>query len=95
MPAAGTDEDAGDVGLGEEPGNRHLGEGLAARFRDGGECADAMKFFFGDVFGTQESVRFAGAGVGIDAVVVASGQQPLGEGAERNATDAFFLQDLG
>jgi len=32
-PTAGADEDAGDIGFGEEPGDGHLGEGLTAALR--------------------------------------------------------------
>ena len=94
-PAAGPDENAGDPGLGEEPGDGHLGQRLAARHGDFSQGADAAEFLFRHLFRAQESIGLAGPGLRIDAIAVTPSQQTLGEGAERNAADALLLENVG
>src|SRR5580704_12476314 len=76
--AAGADEDRGHARIAERPGERHLGELLAAPFRDACQGAHVSQVGFAEHVLFERGV-LPSSGVLRDAVDVAVGQQTLGE----------------
>ena len=88
--AADADKGGVDGGLAENPGERHLGEGLITGLGDGVEGDDAGAHFGRDSFGLEKTRVVTGAGIGGNAGEIAVGQEALSERAKGDGAEAFL-----
>ncbi len=91
---ARADEGGGDARVTQDPSEGHLREALATGLGDGVEPLDFGEDGGRDAGGFEETVGFAGPGIGGDAGEVTVGEETLGERAEGDAADAFLGEDI-
>ena len=77
----------------QQPGQRHLGQRLAAGGGHLVQRADVGEALLGEQPGVQR-LALGGPRLRGDAVQVAVGQHPLGQRRERDAADALVLEDV-
>ncbi|MPM43958.1 hypothetical protein SDC9_90636 [bioreactor metagenome] len=89
--AGGTDQGRGHPLVAEHPGQRHLGQGLAAAAGNLVEPADPPEGLLVEPVGVERGV-LRGPGVRRDALEVAVGEQALAERGEGDAAHPLLLQ---
>ena len=85
--ARGADEGRGDAGVAERPGERHLGERLAAGFGDLVQGADLAERLIVEEVGRERALPARPRAFRHLAGEVAAGEHPLGERGEADAAD--------
>ena len=93
MGAAGTDEDAGDTLLLENPRECHLGKSLVAERCLAIEFAEAFEEFGGEYVGLEETTLRHARTLG-DAMEIAVGEQSLRQRREGDETDTLLVAEV-